>query len=74
MNGTLTIANDTDEAGQKITNDTTVEDTTKAEDSRGSVFKVSFEEAEVDKYLKDEVEMPSHVRKMIEVIFVTDYD
>lgn len=35
--------------------------------SEASVFKVSYEEATVDKYLKNEVETPSHVRKMIEV-------
>lgn len=28
---------------------------------------MSYEEASIDKYLKDEVETPSHVRKMIEV-------
>lgn len=28
---------------------------------------MQYEEAAVDKYLKEEVEMPSHVRKMIEV-------
>lgn len=33
----------------------------------GAAYKVSYEEAAVDKYLKDEVETPSHVRKMIEV-------
>ncbi|RVE48307.1 hypothetical protein evm_007058 [Chilo suppressalis] len=33
----------------------------------GAVYKVSYEETSVDKYLKDEVETPSHVRKMIEV-------
>lgn len=31
-----------------------------------SVYKISYEEATVDKYLKDDVETPSHVRKMIE--------
>ncbi|XP_059060869.1 uncharacterized protein LOC131853831 isoform X2 [Achroia grisella] len=35
--------------------------------NNASVYKVSFEEAGVDKYLKEEVETPSHVRKMIEV-------
>lgn len=39
----------------------------KSEDKAGAVYKVSYEEATVDKYLKDEVETPSHVRKMIEV-------
>ncbi|XP_053614894.1 uncharacterized protein nompA isoform X6 [Plodia interpunctella] len=33
----------------------------------GAVYKVSYETADVDKYLKEEVETPSHVRKMIEV-------
>ncbi|XP_072942408.1 uncharacterized protein nompA isoform X2 [Epargyreus clarus] len=36
-------------------------------ESEASVFKISYEETGVDKYLKDEVETPSHVRKMIEV-------
>lgn len=58
-------------------NTTEIEDTeVKVEDikenktdnmSEASVYKVSYEEATVDKYLKDEVETPSHVRKMIEV-------
>lgn len=57
-------------------NDTTVQaasddvkDTNeKSDDKDGeAVYKVSYEEAGVDKYLKDEVETPSHVRKMIEV-------
>ncbi|XP_050674382.1 uncharacterized protein LOC126971921 isoform X5 [Leptidea sinapis] len=38
----------------------------KSEDNE-SIYKISYEEAKVDKYLKDEVETPSHVRKMIEV-------
>ncbi|KAI5630683.1 PAN domain-containing protein [Phthorimaea operculella] len=55
-------------------NDTTtvtsedVANTNKSEDkSDATVYKVSYEEAEVDKYLKSDVETPSHVRKMIEV-------
>lgn len=36
-------------------------------DEAGTVYKISYEETKVDKYLKDEVETPSHVRKMIEV-------
>ncbi|XP_038211604.1 uncharacterized protein LOC119832073 [Zerene cesonia] len=36
-------------------------------DGKDNIFKISYEEAKVDKYLKDEVETPSHVRKMIEV-------
>lgn len=39
----------------------------KPDNNEGAVYKVSYEEAAVDKYLKDEVETPSHVRKMIEV-------
>ncbi|XP_061720522.1 uncharacterized protein LOC133527501 isoform X4 [Cydia pomonella] len=63
VNGTLTIANDTAEADT----DSNTDDSEK--DNKGdAVYKVSFEDASVDKYLKDEVqETPSHVRKMIEV-------
>lgn len=42
--------------------------TNKSDDKNdGIVYKVSYEQAGVDKYLKEEVETPSHVRKMIEV-------
>lgn len=69
VNGTLLITNDTAavESNDVIikTND---DKTEKTEDSNGdAVYKVSFENASVDKYLKEEVETPSHVRKMIEV-------
>nr|XP_026490994.1 uncharacterized protein LOC113397055 isoform X2 [Vanessa tameamea] len=62
---------------RRDTNSTEIEDETAVKEddkanktdnnSEASVFKVSYEEASVDKYLKDEVETPSHVRKMIEV-------
>ncbi|XP_047997433.1 uncharacterized protein LOC125235021 isoform X4 [Leguminivora glycinivorella] len=58
VNDTLTIANDT-QPDTELKPDS---------DNKDAVYKVSFEEASVDKYLKDEVqETPSHVRKMIEV-------
>lgn len=44
-----------------------VEEKTDDKDKGTKVYKVSYEDATVDKYLKDEVETPSHVRKMIEV-------
>ncbi|XP_063626579.1 uncharacterized protein LOC134798165 isoform X4 [Cydia splendana] len=63
VNGTLTIANDTVEADPDSKTDNPEKD-----DKGDAVYKVSFEDASVDKYLKDEVqETPSHVRKMIEV-------
>lgn len=53
------------------TNDTEIatDEPSKDNDNKniGTVYKVQYEEAAVDKYLKEEVEMPSHVRKMIEV-------
>lgn len=66
MNSTLGAeGNDTAEAKSEDDNDTK---TDKSDDKdAGTVYKVSYEEAKVDKYLKDEVETPSHVRKMIEV-------
>lgn len=66
MNSTLGVdGNDTAEVRTTDSNDTK---TDKQDDKNaGTVYKVSYEEATVDKYLKDEVETPSHVRKMIEV-------
>ncbi|XP_063367031.1 uncharacterized protein LOC134655495 isoform X4 [Cydia amplana] len=66
VNGTLTIANDT---AEDTVSKTDKDKTDKERDDKGdAVYKVSFEEASVDKYLKDEVQdTPSHVRKMIEV-------
>lgn len=62
-NSTIIVtSNDTAEARS----DDSPEASTKKMD-KDAVYKVSIEEAEVDKYLKDEVETPSHVRKMIEV-------
>ena len=62
--------NDTAEAKSDEGNDTKTE---KPDDKNaGAVYKVSYEEAKVDKYLKDEVETPSHVRKMIEVRIFPD--
>lgn len=57
-----------------MASDETKDANEKSED-KGSdaVFKVSYEEAGVDKYLKDEVETPSHVRKMIEVCIISLY-
>lgn len=57
-----TEGNDTVEAKTEDADDE------KSEDKGAKVYKVSYEDATVDKYLKDEVETPSHVRKMIEVI------
>lgn len=42
-------------------------DSTEDPEERGTVYKVAFEGEQVDRYLKEEVEAPSHVRKMIEV-------
>ncbi|KAI8420111.1 hypothetical protein MSG28_008693, partial [Choristoneura fumiferana] len=69
VNGTLVITNDTAEAEPNdITIKTNDDKTEKSENSNGeAVYKVSFEDASVDKYLKEEVETPSHVRKMIQV-------
>lgn len=66
VNSTLGVdGNDTAEVRTAGSNDTK---TDKQDDKNaGTVYKVSYEEATVDKYLKDEVETPSHVRKMIEV-------
>lgn len=68
VNESLLISNDTAEARIDNSNDSKP-GSSKNEDG-GVVYKVAYEEAEVDKYLKDEVETPSHVRKMIEVINV----
>lgn len=66
MNSTIGAeGNDTAEAKSNDANDTKTEKPD--EKNSGTVYKVSYEEAKVDKYLKDEVETPSHVRKMIEV-------
>lgn len=60
--------NDTAELKPEETSDPSA-DTSDAKDKDGAVYKVSYEETGVDKYLKEEVETPSHVRKMIEVRF-----
>ncbi|CAG9795731.1 unnamed protein product [Diatraea saccharalis] len=66
VNSTLGAGgNDTEEIKPNESSTTT---SNKSEETdAGAVYKVSYEETSVDKYLKDEVETPSHVRKMIEV-------
>ncbi|OWR45493.1 hypothetical protein KGM_207532 [Danaus plexippus plexippus] len=61
LNSTTDVGNSTDAVR--------TEDNTNTTDniSEASVYKISYEEATVDKYLKNDVETPSHVRKMIEV-------
>ncbi|XP_028158120.1 uncharacterized protein LOC114351204 isoform X1 [Ostrinia furnacalis] len=67
VNATIAAeGNDTAEVKPDETSDSSA-DSTDAKDKNGAVYKVSYEETGVDKYLKEEVETPSHVRKMIEV-------
>lgn len=68
MNSTVGVeGNDTVEVKSDDTNDPTPDKEKTDDKNAGTVYKVSYEEATVDKYLKDDVETPSHVRKMIEV-------
>lgn len=68
VNSTVGIeGNDTMEVKSEDNDDSGSDKEKSDEKNTANVFKVSYEEAGVDKYLKDEVETPSHVRKMIEV-------
>ncbi|CAB3257007.1 unnamed protein product [Arctia plantaginis] len=68
VNATVGVeGNDTTEVKSDDNDDSSSDKEKSDEKNTANVFKVSYEEASVDKYLKDEVETPSHVRKMIEV-------
>ncbi|XP_049876727.1 uncharacterized protein LOC126374255 isoform X3 [Pectinophora gossypiella] len=64
VNSTLTADNN---STAEIESDDSAKKNKSDDKEEGTVYKVSYEQPDVDKYLKDEVETPSHVRKMIEV-------